>query len=77
MWYSTDGIAWSAGTGLPFGTGQGLGVIYSDALWIAAGDDGATTSNIWYSTNGIAWTAGTGAPFGTGNAHSIRSGFTS
>ena len=65
IYYSADGINWTAAAGEPFGTGDGGGVAYNGTRWVAVGiGSDASGKNIWYSDDGILWKASAGEPFG-------------
>ena len=61
IWYSANGVDWTAGTGLPFGndaTSGGNFVHYSSEVdkWVSVGG-GLNWQNIWSSSDGMTWTS--------------------
>jgi hypothetical protein len=72
--YSNDGHTWTEGTGVSFGSSQGIDIAYglssngTVGIWVAVGE--GTENNILYSTTGSSWQITTGLSFtnnGTGN----------
>lgn len=61
IWYSLNGISWTAAT-LPGGSGTDYrGVAYGNGQWIAVGNGNGSTVRVLTSTNGITWSVLTGA----------------
>lgn len=61
VWYSTDGINWTANNVQTTGTGYNATVAYGSIggtnYWVAAGaTSSVTNAAVWYSTNGTTWT---------------------
>ena len=62
VYYSYDGINWTAGSGITGAAGgTGRAVAYNGTRWVMVGAIGATTptATAWYSADGINWTATT------------------
>jgi len=69
--YSTDGISWNSGSGLPqLGTGSSLD--YANGIFMAAN---SSTTTIAYSATGIAWSSSTlpATTFGNSNIIAVNS----
>ena len=74
VWYSTDGVDWTAATQNANWTPRddGLSLVYNNKLWVISGTTGLgqgsrsyQTADVWYSTDGVDWTAATqNAEFG-------------
>ena len=62
VYYSYDGINWTAGSGITGAAGgSGRSVAYNGTRWVMVGAIGATApaATAWYSADGINWTATT------------------
>ncbi len=65
IWYSLDGITWTAATDA-FGVG-GVGnkIYYANGMWVVVGAHSSTAENIYTSVDGVTWSPISG-PFGIG-----------
>ena len=67
VWYSEDGVNWTAATAnAPFSGRYGhTTVVFDDRLWVMGGrDNGGVKNDVWYSNDGVNWTEATpAAPF--------------
>jgi hypothetical protein len=64
-YYSSDGVSWQAGTGLPSEAGELHGAAWGNNIWVTVGGYLASCDHgrIYYSSNGTSWQSATNTGF--------------